>query len=203
MSAVLAPPAPATSPPPRATVAPAPWKWSRADYYRLGELGFFHGKRVELIRGEIVQMSPIGGLHAMGVLLVADAFARAFGAGSHVRAQSPLRLAGSEPQPDIAVVTGVPRDYPDHPTTALLVVEVSDSTFDTDMTTKAELYAEAGIADYWVLDLSARVLHVLRDPRPLPPGGHAYQSVTVLAAADAVAPLAAAGPTVRVADLLP
>ena len=198
MSALLTPPRPAP-----AAHTPARWKWSRADYYRLGECGFFHPKRVELIRGEILEMSPMGGPHAMSVLLVGDAVARAFGAGHHAREEKTLSLPSGEPQPDVAVVRGAIRDYPDHPTTALLVVEVSDSTLYYDTTTKAELYAEAGIQDYWVLDLNARALSVFRGPRRLTPGGHSYQSETTFGPADSVSPLAAPGATIRVADLLP
>ena len=65
------------------------------------------------------------------------------------------------------------------------------------------MYAEAGFLEYWVLDLSARTLHVLRDPRPLSPGGHAYRDARVLAEAGTVAPLAAPGSPITVRDLLP
>ncbi len=196
MSAVL-------TPPPAATVVPGTWKWSRADYYRLGECGFFRGKRVQLIRGEIIQMSPINWPHSSAVVATADALRAAFPAGAWVNVQSTLSLPGGEPEPDAAVIAGRRQDYADHPTTALLVVEVSDATLRYDLTTKAELYAEAGIADYWVLDLNARVLHVLRDPRPVSVGGHSYRSQAVLGPADGVSPLAVPGATVRVADLLP
>ena len=90
-----------------------------------------------------------------------------------------------------------------HPTTASLVVEIADTTLTLDMTEKAELYATAGIADYWIVDLNARRLLVLRDPAPIAAGGFAYRTQRVLGPADAVAPLAAPDATVRVADLLP
>ena len=188
------------NPPP----APAPRRWTREEYRRLGELGFFAGQRVELVRGEIVAMSPIGSGHMTGVSLTADALHAAFGPGYYTRVQGPLQLGQSEPLPDVAIVAGKPRDYADaHPSTALLVVEVADSTLAYDLTVKAELYAEAGVADYWVLDLAARCLHVLRGPRPLAPGGHAYRDTRVLAEAGAVAPLAAPGSPITVRDLLP
>jgi Uma2 family endonuclease len=83
------------------------------------------------------------------------------------------------------------------------VVEISDTSLTYDLTTKAELYATAGIPDYWVLDVDGRQLIVFRDPQPIPDGGAAYRSRTTHAPADAVAPLAAPSAAVRVADLLP
>lgn len=182
---------------------PSPWRVTRAEYHRLGVLGFFAGKRVQLIRGEVVVMSPMGSPHAVAVRLAADALEAAFGAGFHARSQLPLAIAGSEPDPDAAVVRGVPRDHAAaHPATALLVVEVSDSTLDFDLTVKAELYAEAGVPEYWVVDLASRTLRVLRDPRPVA-GGHSYRLPSVLAESDSVCPLAAPSSAVRVGDLLP
>ena len=210
MSATATPPAPYPSTTlPAAGPGPRPWKWSREDYYKLGELGFFDGKRVELIFGEIVEMSPINIAHANAVGLVTNAVTLAFAIGFHVRVQQPFSVPGvargSEPQPDVSVIPGSLRDYTDHPTVAALIVEVADSTFFYDTTTKAELYATAGVADYWVLDLNNRQLHVFRDPQPLPAGlgATAYRTRLVLGPADAVSPLAAPHATVRVADLLP
>jgi Uma2 family endonuclease len=202
----VTPPHPITPP---AGSGPRPWRWTREQYYRLGELGFFDGRRVELIRGEIVEMSPINRPHSLGTRLTADALGAVFAAGFYVDTQQPLWIPGAppgtEPQPDVMVIPGHPRDYADHPTTAALVVEVADTTLFYDTTTKAELYATAGVADYWVLDVTGRQLHVFRDPAPLPAalGTTAYGTHLVLGPGDSVAPLAAAGATVRVADLLP
>jgi len=104
----------------------------------------------------------------------------------------------------VAVVAGTPRDYlVSHPTTAVVIVEVADTSLTYDLTTKAEVYAAAGIADYWVLDLAGRALHVLRDPRPVAAGGAAYRSHQILGPADSVAPLATPAAHVAVANLLP
>ena len=86
-----------------------------------------------------------------------------------------------------------------------LVIEVSDTTLDSDTTVKAELYATAGIADYWVLDLNNRRLLIFRDPAPLPAGlgGTAYRTHLTLGPADAISPLAAPTVSFRVAELLP
>ncbi|QJW94284.1 Uma2 family endonuclease [Frigoriglobus tundricola] len=186
-----------------------PFRFTRAQYYEMGARGYFEGKRVELIFGEIVEMSPINWPHALGVRLVADALAIAFATGHWFNIQQPFAVPGgkpgSEPQPDVAVIPGSPRDYADHPTAAALIVEVADATLSNDTTTKAELYATAGIADYWVLDVAGRELHIFRDPQPLPTGlgATAYRTHLTLAPTDRVAPLAAPAASVLVGDLLP
>jgi len=183
--------------------APVPVRFSHEQYRRLGELGFFDGRRVELLHGEVVEMSPQGWPHVVAKSKTADVLRAVFAGAGWVNEQSPFPTAGSDPEPDVVVAPGRRDDYMDHPTAALLVVEVADATLDKDTTTKAEMYATAGIADYWVLDLDGRRLHVFRDPRPIPDGGAAYRSRTTHGPADAVAPLAAPTAAVRVADLLP
>jgi Uma2 family endonuclease len=182
-----------------------PFRFTREQYYRLGELGFFYGKRVERIRGEIREMSPIGWPHIVGCRKTAELLGRAFAGLGWVYQAAPLALTDSDPEPDVAIIPGRFEDYATHPTGALLVVEVADATIDYDTTTKAELYAEAGIAEYWVLDVNARQLHVFRDPTPLPSdlGATAYATRLTLTPTDAVSPLAAPGATITVGDLLP
>ncbi len=186
-----------------------PFRFTREQYYEMGTRGYFDGTRVELIFGEVVEMSPIGWAHALGVGLITDALAAAFATGYWLNIQQPFAVSGvqpgSEPQPDVAVIPGSKRNYTDHPTHAALIVEVADTTLSNDTTTKAELYATAGIADYWVLDLNARQLHVFRDPQALPVGlgATACRTHLTLAPADRVAPLAAPAASVLVGDLLP
>ncbi len=180
-------------------------RFTRDEYYRMADLGFFQGRRAELIRGEIIDMSPQKHRHFTGVLLTQSALERLFGPACCVRVQGPIALdADSEPEPDLAVVKGSPRDYADHPTTALLVVEIADATLLYDTTDKASLYARHHITDYWVLDLNARSLLVHRDPSPdaAAPFGARYASVTAHAASDSVSPLAVPG-AIWIADLLP
>jgi Uma2 family endonuclease len=183
--------------------SPRPFRFTREQYYRLGELGFLDGRHVELIRGEIVVMSPIKEPHVASVSLTTDVLKAAFGTGHYVRVQAPLNLGTTDPEPDLAVVAGGPRDYAAPPTTALLIVEVADTSLHYDTTTKAEEYATAGVADYWVLDLNGRQLLVFRDPAPIPDGGAAYRNKQTLAPNDTIAPLAAPNATIRVTDLLP
>jgi Uma2 family endonuclease len=197
-SAPFAPHAPAPT-----TSGPQPWKWTREQYYQLGELGFFRGKRVELIHGEIVEMSPINWPHTVGVTRLADALRSAFAGSGTVMTQTPHPMDNSDPQPDVRVIAGKMQDYTDHPRTALLVAEVSDTTLQYDTTTKALLYAESGVTDYWVLDLKSRQLIVFRNPGPGPDGGTVYRDRRVLSSTDTLSPLAAPNASIRVADLLP
>ena len=119
-------------------------RWSRAEYDRAVEAGVFGpDARLELIEGAILAMGPQGSEHFTGIELVVDALRAAFGAGYRVRTQGPLAAGeDSEPEPDVAVVAGDARSYRDaHPSSALLVVEVSDHSLHRDRTVKQRLYA--------------------------------------------------------------
>jgi len=182
--------------------------WNREEYLKMGDAGVFApGERVELIEGEIITMTPQKSPHSAAVRLVQEALRGLFGAGFDVRPQLPLALGpDSEPEPDCAVVRGSVRDYVEsQPTTAVLAVEVADSTLDFDRGPKGTLYAKGGIPEYWIVNLIDRVLEVYRDPGPLAPGSSefAYRSVQRLGPSDSVAPLGGRGGAVRVADLLP
>jgi Uma2 family endonuclease len=181
-------------------------RWTRAEYYRLAELGLIPERHVELIDGEIFEMSPQGGPHGVGIGLVLDTLQKAFGKGYFVRPQLPVALAPhSEPEPDVAVVRGSPRDFMEHPTSALLVVEVSQSTLAFDSSRKAALYARSGIQEYWIVNLVAGSLDVYRKPlidAQLEFGGR-YAEFRRLLRSDTIVPLAASGASIRVADLLP
>jgi Uma2 family endonuclease len=172
----------------------------------MSELGWFDDKRVELIDGEIIEMPVQKAPHSMAILLARGALEAAFGPGHVVRTQAPLDLdPSSEPEPDVAVVPGSVRDYVAHPKTALLVVEVSETTLWLDRTRKAPLYARAGLAEFWIVNLVDRQLEVHRDPvaDAAQPLGFRYASVSVLGPPDFVCPLAAPAARVAVADLLP
>lgn len=188
-------------------VRPRAMRWTLKDYYHMLEAGLFNGKRVELIEGVIVAMPPMKSAHYASVALVQDALTHAFGTGHVVRAQAPLHLRRrSAPEPDIAVVAGTIRTWAtSHPTTALLVVEVSDTTLSYDRNRKAGLYARAGISDYWIVNLNSRFLEVRRKPIVDASAryGHRYEDLVILTASDQVVPLSAPYSTVNVADLLP
>lgn len=178
-------------------------KWTVEEYERLVALGALtEHDRVQLVEGEIVEMIPQKAPHMTAVRLVEDALREAFGREGDVRVQGPLVLApDSEPEPDVAVVRGTPRDYRDrHPGAddTLLVVEVADATLAFDRERKGRVYARAGIPEYWILNLHSRELEVYREP-----AGGAYRLQVVLREGETVAPLARPEVRIRVGELLP
>ncbi len=186
--------------------AARPFVFTRKEYYALWDAGFFRDQRVQLIGGVIVQQTPMNPPHAVVVQLAAKVLERIFADGFDVRVQLPVDLGlVSEPHPDLAVVTGEIRDYlVDHPKTAVLIVEVADSTLEEDTHTKASLYAAGGIGDFWVIDVTGRVL-VFRDPKPAvsEPFGFTYARLSAYGRDETVTPLAAPNHPVRVSEILP
>jgi Uma2 family endonuclease len=196
MPSVIATPVP--SGPPRNLL------WTIDQFHYLGDLGMFEGRRAMLIEGVIVEEGPMNPPHRIALELTTDVMRAVFGTGWRVCVQMPLALGQTtDPSPDIAVVAGTVRGTSSHPSTAALVIEVADTSLNYDTTTKAELYATAGIADYWVVDIGARQLQVFRDPTPIAAGGVAYRTHLSLGVNESIAPLAASGSTVRVVDMLP
>ncbi|HEX3147035.1 MAG TPA: Uma2 family endonuclease [Gemmataceae bacterium] len=178
-----------------------------AEFYEMGDRGEFDQRHVMLIDGEILEMPLANPPHATAEGLVEEILRTIFATGYVVRAEKPLPLNQmSDPVPDIAVVSGSIRDYArNHPKSAVLVVEVSDSSLPYDTGDKSSLNAAAAIADYWVVDLVHRQLVVMRDP-VVDAGqrfGYGYATVTTLAIGQSASPLAAPGAVVAVADLMP
>lgn len=183
-------------------------RWARVEYERLVDLAVFQpGDRVELVGGQLVVREPQGSPHAVAAGLAEDTLRAAFGSGWVVRVQMPVALDNeSEPEPDVAVCAGSPRDYlAGHPTRPVLVVEVADSSLAFDREHKGSLYARARVLDYWIVNLVDRVLEVYRDPTPSAdaPYGWRFSTLLRLGATDTVAPLAAPEGRISVADLLP
>jgi Uma2 family endonuclease len=123
---------------------------------------------VELIRGEILDKKPIGDAHSASVKRLRTRLGNILGDRAVFGVQDPIRLADSEPEPDITVL--VPRDdfYASGtpgPDDVLLLIEVSDSSLDFDRTVKGPLYAEAGIHEYWIVNLVDNCVEVHRDPQ--------------------------------------
>jgi len=175
-------------------------------YSRLDEMGFFEDCRVELIRGVIFEMTINTG-HATASRLASSALRSIFGRGCVVSDALPLDMGRrSLLEPDLTIAEGKIRDFAQvHPTSAALVVEISDATLQKDRTIKAHLYAQAGLAEYWILNLVDRQLEVHRNPGPDPArrGRFRYADVTTVPEAGSMAPLAAPGSPIAVADLLP
>jgi Uma2 family endonuclease len=180
--------------------------WTRQEYDRLADAGILApDERVELLEGEIVTMTPQHGPHAAAIGLTESALRTAFGPAHWIRIQLPLIVdPDSEPEPDVAVVAGSPRDYVnEHPRTALLVVEIADSTLERDRAYKSPIYARAGIPEYWIINLPERCLELYRNPVILPGQPARYQSSRTLARTETVSPLSKPDASVPVADLLP
>jgi Uma2 family endonuclease len=196
-----------TTTPPPVTGWPRPLRWTVSLFHAVNSTGVFAGRRPMLIRGVLLEQGPMNEPHATALEKATEVLRLAFGPGWRVRGQLPLVLGqDTDPFPDLAIFPGDSRNPTRaHPTTASLVVEVSDTTLADDMTEKAELYATARVPEYWVVDINGNQLHVYRDPGPLPDelSAVAYSTHLTLGPNDTVAPLAAPTATVRVADLLP
>jgi Uma2 family endonuclease len=142
---------------------------TREHYWRLVETGVIASDdRVELLDGVIVAMSPQSPPHAFVISKLDRVLNTVIEVGMSLRIQMPLEIGElSVPEPDLAVVTGTLEDYAfAHPTSAVLVVEVADTTVLQDRLTKGPMYAAAGIAEYWLVNLRTRTVEVFRDPIP-------------------------------------
>ncbi len=158
-----------------ATTLRKPRLFTVGEYYAMVRAGILsENDRVELIRGQIIPMSPIGSRHATCVDRLARTFILGVGDEAVVRIQNPIRLSRhSEPEPDLALLKPKGGTYAarhPHPDEVLLVVEVADTTLNFDRQTKIPLYAEEGIQEYWIVNLAEESLEVYRQPGP---GGYA------------------------------
>jgi MEMO1 family protein len=169
------------------------------EYHEMARVGILKpDERVELLDGEIVPMNPIGSPHAWCVKRLIEAFAPLLGR-IRLSIQDPLVLDGhGEPEPDVVVLRPeTPEDRHPGPADALLVIEVADTSIAVDRGRKRRMYARAGIAEYWIVDLAADRLEVYRDPLRA-----RYRSAMLLGRDDAVSPLFAPDLIVRVATVL-
>ena len=178
------------------------YRFTRAEYHRMVEAGILtEDSPVELIEGEILEMSPIGRRHKAGVDRTAAVFFRGVGGAAIVRVQSSIVLGErSEPEPDVALLR--PRDdfYADAdetPEDVLLVVEVADSSEVYDRRTKAPLYARHGIPELWIANLNRDQIIVCRDPAPT-----GYATVRVARRGESISPLAFPDLTIAVDAIL-
>jgi len=172
------------------------------DYYRMADAGILTADdRVELIDGEIIEMSPTGNRHNACVNRANTFFTDAFGRTAIVSNQSPLRLSNyTEPVPDVSVLKPIPDFYASRkcrPEDVFFVVEVSDTTLKYDRNIKLPRYAAAGVAEVWIEDLKGEVLLVYRNP-----GENAFSTSLVLHPGDSISPLAFPTVSFKVSDLL-
>jgi Uma2 family endonuclease len=189
--------------PPAAKVPPRV-PWTREEVEACLQAGLWAGQHYELVDGELINKLPKYLRHSRGVQRVFRALVEIFG-WDLVLTETSVDVAAedhrtSEPEPDVLVLNRsaaeIPGNEPEPPDMAM-VVEVSDRTLHNDLTTKAALYARAGISDYWVLDLNGRRLVVHREPVR-----GVYKAVAAYDEHERVAPLAAPGREIAVADLL-
>lgn len=185
-------------------VAPHGIRWTVDEYYKMYEQGLFEGRRVELIKGEIFEMSPMLSTHATSIQLVMALLSEIFGTGFVVRPQMPMSFSKiDEPEPDVALVKGSIRDFADaHPTVAVLLVEVALTSLRFDRTKKLRLYAENRIEDYWIVNLKQRRLEVFRQPVSVN-GGFDYTEKLIFGEDEFFSPLGKPDVTLKVADMLP
>lgn len=161
------------------------------EYHRMGEAGILcRPERVELIEGEIVQMAPMGPPHMSVVARIAKAFASSLGDRAIVWTQGPvvLRALGSEPEPDVTLLRPKEDFYRSghpEPRDVLLIMEVMDSSAAYDRRVKAPLYARAGIAEVWLVDVTTSTVEVHRGP-----SAEGYAERRMVGRDDALAPLA-------------
>lgn len=178
--------------------------WTVEEYHRMADLGILQpDEQVELIAGQIIKkMSPQGTPHATTITLTRLLLENLLGKQVLVRTQLPIVLNNySEPEPDVAVVMpDVLRYLNHHPTTSeiYLLIEVADKTLKKDCDLKAKDYAASLIADYWVLDIKNRQLHVFRKPTAT-----GYQSEVIISENATISPLQFPNCIINVAEMLP
>ena len=180
-------------------------RFSVEEYHRMATAGVFgrdeRDERVELIRGVIRRMSPKGRRHIIAVSKATELFVLVLTGRARVYVHDPMTTERlwSEPEPDLCIVSSPdPQTYGTPEAKPVLVVEVSDSSLEYDQTAKASLYADAGIPEYWIVNLVNDVVEVYRDP-----GDGNYRSRTIAGREEAIRPLAWPELEIKTRDLLP
>lgn len=175
-------------------------QWTLEDYHRMIQAGLLEHKAVELLRGNIVEMSPEGEAHAYYSRTASDYLVQKLGLQALVSSAKPITLPNtSEPEPDIAIVQRLGREYLSHhpyPENIFWVIEYADSSLEKDTTLKYEIYAEAGISEYWLVNLQRRELIIFRDPCE-----QEYRSKTTLTEGE-ITPLAFPDIQIEVAKII-
>lgn len=144
-------------------------KWTIEDYHRLVTAGILAGRNVELLNGEIVEMAPEGESHAYSSDEAGEYLIYLLGKRAKVRQAKPITLSSSnsEPEPDIAIVQRLGREYREHHPTAeniFWLIEYSNSSLSKYLEVKSQTYAKAGIPEYWLINLKKTELIVFREP---------------------------------------
>jgi Uma2 family endonuclease len=144
-------------------------KWTIEEYHSMVELGLLDNRQVELLRGEIVEMPPEGEAHAYFSSEAEEYLRNLLGDCATIRSGKPITLSDlSEPEPDIAIVRKLGREYLAHhpyPENVFWLIEYANSSLEKDLNIKTQIYAEAGIVEYWVVNLKKRQLIIFREPQ--------------------------------------
>ncbi len=170
----------------------------RREYERLVDLGVFEDERVELLRGQLVEMSPQGDAHSGISAWFHSWFGKALDLKRfEIRSHSPFAASSdSMPEPDVSVsMRRADRKHP-RPSDALLLIEVAESSVAKDRVIKTEIYAAAGVPEYWIVNVKRRVVEVLRGPTKT-----GYERVVVKRVGDLLRPLKLRGITFEIADI--
>jgi Uma2 family endonuclease len=144
-------------------------KWTLDEYHHMIAAGLLDHRQVELLKGEIVELAPEGEPHAYFSSEAGDYLGLLLDDRAMVRQAKPITLPNqSEPEPDIAVVQRLGREYLEHhpyPDNIFWLIEYADSSLDKGLQTKSRVYAEVGVAEYWVINLRSRELIMFREPQ--------------------------------------
>ena len=181
-----------------------PKRWTKAEFNAAVDRGVFAGSRTYLYRGELIDMPAMGTLHIRGTTKANSWLVHALEPEYVIRPQGPIELPDeSMPQPEFVVCTPEQDARLPHPNTAVLVIEVADSSIELDREA-ADDYAAAGVPDYWINNVRDRQVEVCRDPRrdPASPTGHRYASRRIYTMGESLAPLAKPDAVVAVATLV-
>ncbi|WP_394794292.1 Uma2 family endonuclease [Armatimonas sp.] len=181
---------------------PAPFRWSIEAYERIVAFGGFSPEtQVELIEGELLETK----LERPELLIHRKVMSRMIPivqqwlSGHCIFCQGLFHMGDSVPHPDLAVVLGEMKPFlTSRPTIAVLIIEISDTTLRYDQTTKAIIYAAAGIGDYWIVNINERTVEIRRQPGP-----SGYRSLQTYTETDTIAPLFNPTASIAVAELLP
>lgn len=144
-----------------------PMRWSLEEYHQLVDAGILRDRKVELIQGNLLEMPPEGPEHTYKTASGADYLRQCVSQFATVREAHPVTLASSEPEPDLAVVKGSHEDYKKrhpNPDDIYLLVEIAQSTLSYDLGYKQQVYATAGVQEYWVIDVVGHKLHIFQQP---------------------------------------
>ncbi len=143
-------------------------KWTIDEYHRMIAAGILCDRKVELLKGEIVEMSPEGKPHAYCSDEAGEYLTKLLGERAKVRHAKPITLPNnSEPEPDLAIVQRLGREYREHhpySENIFWLVEYANSSLEKDLESKSKIYAEANINEYWLVNLKKMHLVVFRDP---------------------------------------